>query len=202
MMPIRAVIFDFGGVLVRTEDWSGHHKWETHLGLPQGELAKIVFDSEISKRAALGQVAVPEIWEHVGTTLNLTPAQVRELKQDFWSGEQLDEELLSFLGSLRPLYKTAILSNAWLDAREAFTQIYKVGRAVDIIIISAEEGLAKPDPQLFELAASRLEVQPDEAVFVDDFVRNVEAARSIGMKGVLFENTTQAIAEVQNYLDG
>ena len=200
-MPIRAVIFDFGGVLLRTEDWSGHRKWETHLSLPEGELAKIVFDSEASKRAALGQISVPELWQHVGTTLNLTPKQVRELKQDFWSGEQLDEELLSFLGSLRPQYKTAILSNAWSDAREAFTQIYKVGRAADLIIISAEEGLVKPDIQLFELAAQRLDVRPDEVVFVDDLVRNVEAAQSIGMHGVVFENTAQTIAEVQKYLD-
>ena len=200
-MSIRAVIFDFGGVLVRTEDWSEHRKWETHLGLPAGELAKIVFDSETSKRAALGQISVPELWQHVGTTLNLTPEQLRELEHDFWSREQFDEELLSFLGSLRPQYKTAILSNAWLDAREVFTQIYKVGRAVDLIIISAEEGLVKPDIQLFKLAASRLEVRPDEVVFVDDLAHNVEAAQSIGMHGVVFENTAQAVAEVRKYLD-
>ena len=44
MSIVHAVIFDIGGVLVRTEDWSGRRKWEERLGLPERGLSTIVFD--------------------------------------------------------------------------------------------------------------------------------------------------------------
>jgi HAD superfamily hydrolase (TIGR01509 family) len=57
---------------------------------------------------------------------------------------------------------------------------------VDDILISAEVGLAKPDPRIYRLAAERLGVRPDEAVFVDDFAANVEGARAVGMRAIHF----------------
>jgi HAD superfamily hydrolase (TIGR01509 family) len=70
-----------------------------------------------------------------------------------------------------------------------------------MILISAEEGLAKPDPQIYDLAAKRLEVQPEEAVFVDDFPVNIQAATTAGLKAILFLSTKQVIADVQNLIN-
>jgi epoxide hydrolase-like predicted phosphatase len=200
-MPIRAVIFDFGGVLLRTGDQSGRRKWEARLGLPEGSLARLVYGSEASARASVGQVPVTKVWEHVAETLELTNEQLLELQRDFWAGNQLDAELVQFIRDLRPRYKTALLSNAWPDGREAFTRHFGLDSVMDAMIISAEEGMAKPDARIYEIATKRLGVRPEEAVFVDDTAKNVQAARAVGMKGVQFENTAQAIAEVQQYLD-
>jgi HAD superfamily hydrolase (TIGR01509 family) len=60
------------------------------------------------------------------------------------------------------------------------------GETFDAILFSAEEGLKKPDPELYRRALARLNVQPGEAVFVDDFSENVEAARALGLAGVHF----------------
>ena len=57
--------------------------------------------------------------------------------------------------------------------------------------------MAKPDGRIFALALARLDVRPEEVVFVDDFVRNIEAARAFGMQAVHFRSTQQAVAEVQ-----
>ena len=73
--------------------------------------------------------------------------------------------------------------------------------AVDDIVVSAEVGIAKPDGRIFELALARLGVQPAEAVFVDDFARNIEGARAIGMPAVHFKNTAQAVAEVRAWVE-
>lgn len=201
-MSIRAVIFDLGGVLVRTIDPSGRKKWEARLGLGEGELARLVFDSPVAARATLGQAPQRAIWDHVAATLQLDAGQLAQLEQDFWSGDRLDTELVEFLRSLRPRYKTAILSNAWTDTRQALADLFGLDTVVDAIIISAEEGIAKPDPRIYQLATQRLGVQLNEAIFVDDMLRNVQAAQAAGMYGVQFQSTTQTIAAVKRYLDG
>lgn len=201
-MPIRAVIVDFGGVLVRTEDYAGRRKWEARLGLPARGLDALVFDSEAAVRSTMGLARTDEVWKHVAETLRLSDEALAEFRRDFWSGDRLDTELLDWLAGLRPRVRTAILSNAWPDAREAFTHRYPVAQAVDAVIISAEEGLAKPDARIYRLAAERLGVRPDEAVFVDDAWPNVEGARAAGMWAVQFKSREQTIAEVGKYLSG
>jgi HAD superfamily hydrolase (TIGR01509 family) len=62
--------------------------------------------------------------------------------------------------------------------------------------------VAKPDHRIYQIAVGRLGVQPDEAVFVDDLVENVQAAQAFGMWSIQFKSTQQAITEVQEYLDG
>jgi hypothetical protein len=60
-MPIKAVIFDFGGVMVLREDWSAQQKWEKHLGLREKELPETVYLSEVGNRATLGQATTEEV---------------------------------------------------------------------------------------------------------------------------------------------
>src|SRR5438552_9572553 len=126
IMSIRAVIFDLGGVLVRMEDLSEHRKWEIQLGLTEGELLKTIFGSEIGYRTSVGLASVAEMWQYVATTFGLNAEQVRELERDFWLSEKVDVELVMFLRNLRPRYKTAILSNAWPDARMVFTRKFSL----------------------------------------------------------------------------
>lgn len=201
IVPIKAVIFDFGGVLARTKDHAGRRKWGDRLGMKLEQLIADVFDSETSRLASVGKIPAEQVWTDLARHYGLNDEETDEFYQDFWSGDELDKRLVDYLRSLRPRYKTAVLSNAWLNAREWFIETHGLGDAVDEMIISAEEGMAKPDPSIYQLAADRLGVQPDEAVFVDDALANVEAARAAGMRGVLFQDTDQAITEVERHLN-
>lgn len=200
-MTIRAVIFDFGGVLFRTRDPRAQLKWAERLGRSVRELAKAVYYSDVARRVEVGQAPVSAIWEHVADTLDLSDEEVEVFQEEFWSGDRLDEELAEFLRGLRPRYRTAILSNAWPDSRRFFGEAFGMSDAVDEMIISAEEGVAKPDPRIFQIALDRLDVRPEEAVFVDDMPHNVEGARALGMHGVRFESTAQVISAVRRLLD-
>jgi len=199
-VPIKAVIFDFGGVLLRTEDDAGRRKWEQRLGIECARIEALVFDSETSRRATVGEVDAGEVWEQFARDFGLDAELLESFYADFWSGDVVNVRLVEFIGSLRPRYKTAILSNAWSNAREAFIEIYDLGGVMDEIIISAEERLAKPDPRIYQIAVDRLGVMPHEAVFVDDMLANVEAARALGFCGVHFKDTDQTIADVQRCL--
>jgi HAD superfamily hydrolase (TIGR01509 family) len=202
LMSTRAVIFDFGGVLVRTEDPSGRRRWEGHLGLPLGELDRMVFASELTDRSMVGQATEAEIWWSIGAHFGLDGETLEQMRRDFWSGDRLDDQLVQFLRDLRPRYKTAVLSNAWPGARQVFVEYFSLGETVDELIISAEEGLAKPDPRLYHIALQRLGVQPGEAIFVDDTPENVEGARAVGMVGIQFKDPAQAMTDVLSYLGG
>jgi epoxide hydrolase-like predicted phosphatase len=200
-MVYRAIIFDFGGVIVRTISQEGRIKWEKRLGLDKGQLSKLVFNSDTANLATLGKVPESKVWENLGNRLNLDQVDLMQLQDDFWAGDRLDNQLVDFLSSLRSEYKTAILSNAWTGARQAFYGNFHLGDKVETMIISSEEGIAKPDPKIYHLAVERLGVSENEAIFVDDFMVNVEAANSVGMKGLQFINTEQIIKDIHTLLD-
>ncbi len=185
-MITEAVVFDVGGVIVRTQDLEPRSKWEKRLGLGPWGLAKAVFESDTSYRASIGKAAVSEIWRDVGARFGLGDSDVAALQRDFWAGDRVDQELVAFIRSLRPQYKTALLTNAWPDARQVLTNRYHLD-VVDTIVISAEEGVLKPDPRIYQIALARLGVQADRAVFVDDVMQNVEGARAIGMRAMRFD---------------
>jgi len=111
----------------------------------------------------------------------------------------VDEKLVAFIRSLRPKYRTGMISNAWSELRPWLKEL-RIADAFDHIVISSEVGLAKPDPRIFQLALDDLGISPQEAVFIDDFEVNIEAAGEIGMHAILFRNTEQTIAEIRSIL--
>lgn len=204
VMSIHAVVFDIGEVLVHSTRGSEHKKWADRFGLQEGELYSAISKAGgivgVTSAATLGKVSVEELWQRVGVLYRLNNEQVRELRQDFWAHTEFNLELAQFLRSLYPRYKTATLSNAWLDAREAMNAKYQLSNFVDLMIFSAEEGYTKPDTRLYQIALERLAVRPEEVVFLDDATKNVDAARLLGMRAIQFKDNVQAISEVQNFL--
>lgn len=197
---IKGVIFDVGGVLLRTHDQSGRRKWETRMGLKQGELAHLVFDSELGCQAQVGQVSIEEVWAWVGTHLDLSPGELATLKRDFWAGDRLDQELCDYIRGLRPCYLTGMLSNNWSPEGRAMAQKLGIADCFDVFVTSAEVGVMKPDPRIYQITLDRLGLSPPEAIFVDDFVENVETARRLGMGGVHFVEPDQAQDELDEWL--
>lgn len=183
--PIKAVIFDIGGVLVRTEDLTQRRLWEARFGLPDWGLAKLVFDNPVAVEATLGQATTADVWRYVGEQLNLNEADLAQLEHDFWLGDRYDHDLIAWISALRPGIKTAILSNAW-DWMPTRHGQYINASVFDYIAYSQEIGLAKPTPASFQYVLDKLGVTAPEAIFVDDFAENIAAANALGLHGILF----------------
>ena len=198
-MSFQALIFDVGGVLLHTRAGGRRQVWEERLGLPLGHLSKIVFGSEVSRQAGVGLVPESEVWVYMANFWGLSIQESQDLERDFWSDDGLNIPLVDLIQSLRPYYKIAALSNAWSGAREAF-QAYGLHTLVDTMIISAEEGIAKPDEHIYRIAVQRLDVEAGNSIFVDDIAKNVQGARSVGMQGIQFQTTAQTIEELSKYL--
>jgi putative hydrolase of the HAD superfamily len=132
----------------------------------------------------------------------MTPEEFSVVRGEFWAGDVLDMHLVDYLRSLRPRYKTGLLSNAWDDLHGVLQHEWHIADAFDGIIISAEVGVAKPDPRIYRLALERLGVAPAEAVFVDDFLHNVEGAHTVGMHAIQFRSPEQTQTELEQLLNG
>jgi putative hydrolase of the HAD superfamily len=86
--------------------------------------------------------------------------------------------------------------------REVLHTRVPITDAFDVLVISAEERIAKPDPRLYHLALERLAVKPAEAIFLDDFIENIDAANALGMIGIHFQSSAQAQRDIRALLDG
>lgn len=184
---VKAVIFDVGGVLVRTHDWSGRRRWEEQLALEPGQAEYLVFNSEMGQKAQRGDIAQTDLWQWLRSHLALDDEQLAGFRQDFWSGDRLDESLVDYIHALRPRYQTAIISNFDDSLRHTLASTYPAARAFDLIVVSAEERVMKPDSRIYRLTLERLGRRPGEAVFVDDSPANVAGARALGMHAVHYK---------------
>jgi len=198
-MVRRAVIFDVGGVLFQQPDRSKQRGWEQRLGLADGTLESTIWDLPVSQQATVGLASRAEVWAAVASRFSLDPVVTAALEEDYFSGAEWNVPLIEYARLLRARYKTGILSNTWPDARQA-VQAWVNEQAFDELIFSAEVGLVKPDRRIYELALERLQVQPVEAIFIDDIPRNVEAAQAIGIAGIRFETTEQTITMIEQHL--
>jgi HAD superfamily hydrolase (TIGR01509 family) len=200
-MAIRALIFDLGGVLIQRVDRGRRSFWEGRLGVDGIEIARQLWLSPIGRKAMIGQASEEEVWVELGRHFSLAPEELNILEKDFKDESSLDVDLLDFIRALHHHYKTGVISDAFLTARSRLQQVIPA-ETFDTMVISAEEGVAKPDPVIYRRALDRLGVAPSEAIFVDDIPHNVAGAQAVGLHAIQFHDTAQVRQEISNALAG
>ena len=193
---VKAIIFDFGGVLLRTENLDGRLKWEEKLGLGYRQAEEVVFNSEMGRKAQHGEISYAELWQWVGEHFQLSPEERKQFETDFWAGDVLDQNLVQLIRDLQKNYQTALISNAFNDLRDTLENTFNIADIFDVIVISSEEGVMKPKPDLYEITLKQLGVTAEEAVFIDDFAHNIDGANAVGMAGIHFTPTINLAEEL------
>jgi FMN phosphatase YigB (HAD superfamily) len=198
-MQTKVLMFDFGGVLMRTLDLMPRRRWEIRYGLPAWGLANLVFDNPVAHQATIGMSQSNDVWNYVGAELGLSDSDLADLEHDFWNGDRLNLDLIDYIKSKSEICRSFILSNAWLDARILFDSIPELN-IFEEIIISAEVGIAKPDDRIFLHACDKTGVAASQIIFVDDMEENVNAAIALGMNGIIFESTAQTLTDLNKII--
>jgi HAD superfamily hydrolase (TIGR01509 family) len=147
----------------------------------------------------VGGLSEAQMARQYAAALGLSVAQTPEFMAGLWDwycGE-LDTELVQFAASLRPRFRTGILSNSVDGARREEQARYQFEQLVDIIVYSHEAGVAKPDPRAFLLFCDGLGVQPDELVFLDDVPGHIDAACALGIHGIVHVSAPDSIVAVE-----
>ncbi|HEU4830929.1 MAG TPA: HAD-IA family hydrolase [Candidatus Saccharimonadales bacterium] len=189
-MAIKAIIFDFFGVLVVPgkdvlyQDYPQHQDaiHDLRLQCDHGYISHEEFSSKVA-----GLVGMP----------------VQNLIDGYWSKNVRDERAFEWLRNTRKdtTRQIALLSNigrGWLDD---FIPITERTELFDIVVLSNEIGIMKPDARAYNITAERLGVLPEECVMIDDSASNIEGAKHAGMQGVIFESVDQAGADLVRILE-
>jgi epoxide hydrolase-like predicted phosphatase len=198
-MTIKAVFFDLGGVIVRTEFQAPRQQLAERLGLEYEDLNRIVFDSDSGQRASIGEISSEDHWVAVIQRFKRPASELITIRDEFFAGDIVDRTLVEYIRSLRGKYKTGLISNAWGDLRD-FIVREKFDDAFDKMIISAEVGAVKPEAKIFQIALEQFGVSPNEAVFVDDFLINIEGCEKAGIKGIHFKDPESALQQLKRLL--
>ncbi len=187
---IKAVIFDCFGVLT-TDKWK-----EFVITLPD-ELRESA--RKINHAYDAGFINETEFIEQIKLLTGRNPSEVETS-----IGTKIDQikniKLLNYIKSLKPKYKIGLLSNVatnWI--KEEFLTMEEQA-LFDSMTFSYEVQLTKPDPRIFKIACTRLGVDLNEAALVDDIERYCEAARSLGMKTVLYQDFDQMRHDLEQIL--
>lgn len=196
-MAIRAIVFDIGGVLEYTAPLKWPTKWERQLQLKSGELGERIRDAVL--RGAVGEITEQHFYQTIADRLGLDEAQLAAITEDIWTEYlgSFNVELADYFQSLRSRFKTAIISNSFVGARERESAHYHLDEITDLIIYSHEVGISKPEPRIFQMTWEHLGVQPSEMIFLDDVDKMVTAASLLGIHAIQFKNNAQAIADIE-----
>ncbi len=181
-----AVIWDWGGVLMRTEDYRPRHAWDARLGLPPGSVERVVHGIPEWEQAQLGRLPPDSYWGAVAKALGLSPPELADLQADFYRGDRPDARLLSLIERLRAQgCTTVLLSNNILPLRDEMETL-GIGALFDAIVISAQIGVMKPHPDAYRAALAAAGVKPGQAILIDDSDANIKGAAAVGLDAVLF----------------
>jgi len=196
MDAVRAVIFDFGGVLCFHPDEPRWRRVAETAGLTVSDLMSAFWANRIRYDAGLCQPA--DYWRAVARTAGsriqdrTIPALIRR-EIELWS--QYDSRVLEWTGQLRAAgYRTAILSNLPRPLGEELRATPGFLEHFDHITFSYELGVVKPQPEIYLDATAGLKVEPAQALFLDDRPDNVEGARAAGLHAQLYSTWEDFVA--------
>jgi putative hydrolase of the HAD superfamily len=139
----------------------------------------------------------------IAARLGLPDAETAtRLLEELYAGDRFNPGVVAAARALRDRYKVALLTNASPGQDERILEQLgiDVHTEFDAYVNSAYVGLRKPDPAIFRLTLSRLDVAPQQAVLLDDMLRNVDSARELGMHPVQFVDPDTSLAQLEALL--
>lgn len=178
---MKAVIFDCFGVLYPDTFWSIVNKF-----VPDWEAKDPAAFHDIVARVDAGYTERNDFWNETAEACGITRNQ---LNDEIKAIGTLDLDLLSYITELRQRgLKTSVLSNVGKGFLERIFDGHTISEYFDDLVLSSEVGFMKPDHEIFELAAERLNVNPSDCVFIDDRARFCSAAEATGMHALLYKS--------------
>lgn len=191
--PIQAILLDWGGVFTSPrKDTSPTKALEKSLGIPENTLSKRLYDNEYWTKAQIGEISDEEFWRLTLRQFNIfDDTGISGFKARLFEGEnaRLRMGMINLVKQLKRHYTVALLTNADSIFRPLLKTKFHVDRLFNHVIISAEVGIAKPDPDIFRKACQIVAARPQECIFVDDSLTNIQSAKGIGLYSIQYLNS-------------
>lgn len=206
MGDYQALVVDFGGVLT-TPLYLAMARFAEDTGIELQDLARAALgvytgaDDDLVVAYETGRIGTAEFESAFAERLSTaTGVEVspNDLVVRIFAGLEPEAAMFAAVGAARAAgLKTGLLSNSW--GMDLYPRA-KLDEQFDVVVISGEVGLRKPDPAIFMLTTERLGVAPAQCVFVDDHPGHLQAAAEAGMATVLHRSPEQSIVELEELL--
>ena len=194
---IDTVIFDMGGVFLKTVDPKPREALAHRFGTTRKDLEARVFSSATSLLSEKGEITDQEHWQSVLLNFNQPIEDYLKIYDEYFSGDAIDRDLLDFAVSLKSKYCVGLLSNAWMNARQLLEERFHFIDKFNMSLFSYEVGVRKPDLNIYRIMVGKMGTKPGNALFIDDLLENVEGAKTAGLRSIHYKNTRSVIAEIR-----
>jgi putative hydrolase of the HAD superfamily len=197
-LALRAVVFDFGMVLTGLPDAQARAQLERITGLSAEEFERAYWADRHAYDE--GKLTGLKFWEKLNADagLRLDRGAIEEL--DRWDARMWttqDPAMVRWAARVRERgLKTAVLSNMGDSVHASIMQAFPWLGDFDALVWSYELGYGKPDARIYEEALRRLGTRAQETLFLDDKAANVDAARALGIRGMVFSTTEKLRADL------
>jgi 2-haloacid dehalogenase len=195
--PPSVVVFDLGGVIA---DWNPRYLFSSII--TETQALDWFLDNVCNQKFFLLLDLAKDSREAAKPHMALFPDHAHHLRTYVERFAETVRGEIAPMGDLvRRLHKAGVpmhgLTNWAADTFAATRPTLPVLDLMGHITVSGEEGIIKPDPRIFELVCKRGGFTPDQAVFVDDSLKNVEGARTFGLRAIHHVSPDQTIAELR-----
>jgi glucose-1-phosphatase len=198
---IEAIIFDMGGVFLKTVDAKPRNAMAQRFGTTRVDLESIIFSSSTSLLSETGEISDKEHWETVLQKFDQPAEDYLKIYDEYFSGDAIDKALLDYAISLKKNYSVGLLSNAWTNARILLEERFHFINKFKVSLFSYEVGLRKPDPKIYLKMIEMMGTQPENALFIDDLAENINGAISVGLQSIQYIDTPSLIKAITVILD-
>jgi HAD superfamily hydrolase (TIGR01509 family) len=195
----KAVVFDFGGVIEITADGNPLKKVADVVGLSIDDFHKEYFKyNHLSNVDGLPwEETVAIVVSHLTDSQDLIQ-QSRQIILDHIASRRINRELVDFFPILRQQeYKVAIFSNNTTRLRQQLID-EKIIDLIDEAVIFGEIGFQKPHKEAFDVLFQKLNLRPEEVIFIDDAPKSLEKAEEIGYTPILFRGNDQLKEDLEH----
>ena len=154
----------------------------------------------LSKSSDYGYIDFQEYAEQVGKLLDRSSKEIQDI---LYAQRIRDEPMLDYVKELRKTHKTALLSNVGSGVIDKLFTAEERKELFDVVVLSSEVGMIKPEAGIYEYTLQQLGVAPEESVMIDDLSGNIDGAQAVGMNGVVFQSIDQLqreLRELQNIM--
>jgi epoxide hydrolase-like predicted phosphatase len=193
------LLMDFGGVLT-TSVWDSFADFCREQGIAADSMRRLFREDPAAladlRELETGRMEEPEFERRFAERLGLEDAA--DLIDSMFRGMKPCEPMVAAVRAARAGgVRTGLVSNSWSTShydRALLTELF------DAVVISAEVGLHKPQPEIYLLASKRVAVEPERCVFVDDLRENCAGAESVGMTAILHREVADTVARMEELL--
>jgi epoxide hydrolase-like predicted phosphatase len=193
------LLVDFGGVLT-TSVWDSFADFCREQGVAEDSMRRLFREDPAAladlRELETGRMEEQEFERRFAERLGLQDAA--DLIDNMFRGMKPCEPMVAAVGAARAEgVRTGLVSNSWSTSHYDRSMLTKL---FDAVVISAEVGLHKPQPEIYLLASKRLTVEPERCVFVDDLRENCAGAEAVGMTAILHRNVADTVVRMEELL--